>query len=435
MSGSDTADRTVAAAGVSRGRFLQQAGIGAAGLAIGGALSQTAFPEAAQAAETEAPDALNLYYFDIGSFFKHKEYLLQVLQQFTAQTGVKVNYLPEIGNTPQKLTTYLASGYSGFDVIWIDDLMTATFANAGFLEPLEGVIPHDRVAHVPPALVDVGTYNGHLYRIPAHMDVVAFVYRKDLFDQQGLTAPRTWQELIKVGQQLTKGGRYGLGIAAKNGLTVLYNELCYYMQQAGASPLHMTTPGARTALKFMYDLINTYKITPPDTVVEDYGTLYTALQDGRIAMWPIWHPQKLNANPKFKMAIALPPRGPVNNTTLLAAWGYAIPKFAKRKDLSAKLIQFLTQAQSEVTISGIGSTPANSIALANPTVAQFIPEAAYLPAYAKAGIFRTRPKVKDVQRVSDALEAPVNQYFNKQISLDSAISQAQQGIDRVMGNG
>jgi len=438
----DTTDATTdnARSTTSRGRFLQQAGLGAAGLALTGALPAALTPGRAHAALSFANGSLNVSYW---TNVVPKKYLQAVFDGFAKQHNVSITYnaLPAVfGDDVQKLTTALSSGYTGYDVLWLDDFMTGTFSTAGWLEPLEGIIPSGIQKSVPPATIKLSTYNGHLYRIPGNAGDVIFFYRKDLFDQAGLGVPKTWADIVKAGKALTKGGRYGIGFAGKNGNTELFNEMCYWMGQAGADPLHLKTSGARTALKFVYDMLNTYKIMPLDTVTADYTSLQTAFLDSRFAMWPVWDGfyGAFQADPKMskpgKLAISVPPRGPASNKTITASWGWAISKYSKNKDLSAKFIQYATQSGPEELLVKTGSAPARTEVLSVPSVEKTLHQAPYLALYARQNLTHSRPITGQAQRVSDAFETVVNQYLNKKITLDETINQGQQRIDQILQN-
>jgi multiple sugar transport system substrate-binding protein len=422
---------------VSRARFLRQAGLGAAGVALGGALPQALNAGRAFAAVSFAKSQLNVTYWGTVT---PKHYLLDVFNGFAKKNNLAVKYNPEpqvFGDLVQKFTTYLSSGYSGIDVLWLDEFMTATFSTAGWLVPLEDKIPREAVAAIGKPAVKLSTYNGHLYRLPGTAGAVVFFYRKDVFDKMRLSVPRTWQDIVKVGKQLTKGGRYGIGFAGKNGNTELFNEMCYWMGQAGADPLHLKTSGARTALKFVYDMLNVHKIMPPDTVSADYTSLEAAFVDGRIYMWPVWAGfyQRFITTTNFwkpgKVAVAAPPRGPVNNTTLADSWGWSISKYSKNQDMAAKFIQYVTAPQSEVTIAQTGSPPARVALLNNSRVQKAISYATFLERYNREHLTHPRPITAQAQRISDAFEAVVNRYLNKQIGLDAAINEAQQKIDQI----
>jgi hypothetical protein len=54
--------------------------------------------------------------------------------------------------------------------------------------------------------------------------------------------------------------------------------------------------------------------------------------------------------------------------------------------------------------------------------------------YAKEGILHRRLITGQAQRISDAFEAVINEYLNKQIDLKTATDQAQQRIDDIVNN-
>jgi multiple sugar transport system substrate-binding protein len=427
---------------MSRGDLLHQAGLGVAALTAGTVLPGLLNAGTAHAAVSFSQGTLNVMYWYVPA--AQEQRLRSVFDGFGQQHGLRVKYSSEPQSYPDfvtKITSYLSSGYSGLDAIWQDDFTTPAFARAGWLEPLEHVIPRESVAAIAPEVIKGSTYNGHLYRVPGYAGAVLFFYRKDLLDKEGLHAPRTWQELVQAGKRLTKGGRYGIGIAGKNGTTELFNEIAYYMGQAGGHPLHLKTKAARTALKFIFDMVHTYKIAPPDTPTADYTTLTTSFQQGRIAMWPVWGgilSQFLpNAKPQSKIAgggtvaVALPPRGPVNNTTIADSWGWTISKFSKNKALAAKFIAYATSPRAEATLALNGVAPARVAVLSDPKVQQAVPVARYLAVYDKLHLPHPRPLTPQTQRLSDAIEASVNKYLNHQIGLDAAINEAQQKIDQI----
>jgi ABC-type glycerol-3-phosphate transport system substrate-binding protein len=217
------------------------------------------------------------------------------------------------------------------------------------------------------------------------------------------------------------------------------------MGQAGASPLNLKTAGARATLKFLYDALHTYKIMPPDTVTADYTALQTSFENGHIAMWPTWDgilgsllPNAKGGNTKFptygKVNIAVPPKGAAKNSTITASWGWSISKFSPNKDMAAKFIQYASSPQNEVLLAQTASTPARVALYSNPEVQAVIPQAKYDALYAKEVPVGSRPITAQAQRVSDALETVINEYLNKQLSLDAAITQGQQRIDQILNN-
>jgi multiple sugar transport system substrate-binding protein len=367
--------------------------------------------------------------------------LLSVFNGFTQKYGVKVNYFqlpPVFGDDVQKMTTYLSSGYTGLDVLWLDDFMTATFSNANWLDPLESVLSASDFSSIAPAQLTLSTYNSHRYRVPANFGVVIFFYRKDLFDKEGISVPTTWDELVQAGQKLTKNGVYGIGLAGKNGNSELFNEMCYWMGQLGSDPLHMDSAGGRQALKFVYDLIHTYKIAPPDTVTADYTSLQTSFEDGKLAMWITWDgiysavARFPSVAQKYKLAVAPPPKGTQNNGTIIANWGWAISKYSQNKSMAAKFIDYAVTLPSQTTLANTGNTPSRTDALSDPGVQKALYQAKDDIFYMKNVPLHSRPITAQAQRVSDAFEQYVNRYLNNQLSLDAAVTQGQQAVNQAM---
>lgn len=427
---------------ISRRKLLKRTGQGAAGLIAG--LTIPEFLAACGGGSTGGSTSGNAQSITVVYWTNvvPQADLLTVFNGFAKKNNVKVNYfqLPQVfGDDVQKLTTYLSSGYTGLDVLWLDDFMTGTFSNAGWLSPLEKVIAPENLSAVSPAEIKLSTYNGHTYRLPANFGNVVFFYRKDLFDKEGISAPTTWDEIVQAGLKVTKNGVYGIGFAGKNGNTELFNEMCYWMGQAGADPLHMNTPGARQALQFVYDMIHTHKIAPPDTVTADYTSLQTSFENGKIAMWPTWDgiyeavkvfPSVTKNN--YQLAVVHPPKGPTNNGTIIANWGWAINKYSKNQDMAAKFIDYASSLQSEATLAKTGSTPSRTDALSDPGVQQSLPQAKNDVDYVRNVQLHYRPITAQAQRVSDAFEQVVNKYLNNQLSLDAAITQGQQAVDQAL---
>ena len=424
---------------MSRRQLFRHAGQGAAGIAAGLALPEflAACGGSSGGGTGSSSQPLTVVYW---TNVNPQQDLQAVFNGFSKKYNVKVNYfqLPQVfGDDVQKMTTYLSSGYSGLDVLWLDDFMTATFSNAGWLAPLDNV-SQENFSAIAPAQLNLSTYNGHRYRLPANFGSVIFFYRQDLFDKEGISVPTTWDELVQAGLKLTKNGVYGIGLAGKNGNTELFNEMSYWMGQAGADPLHMDTPGGRQALQFVYDLLHRYKIAPPDTVTADYTSLQTSFENGKLAMWITWDGIYANVDrfptvaKNYKLGVAHPPKGPQNNGTIIANWGWAINKYSKNQDMAAKFIDYAASLSSEVLLANTGNTPSRTAALSDPGVQKALIQVKYLADYVQNVNLHYRPITARAQRVSDAFEQVVNKYLNNQLSLDATISQGQQAVNQAM---
>ena len=88
--------------------------------------------------------------------------------------------------------------YDALNVIpsWMPDLV-----RAGALEPLDPYVDEygyrEELQEIAPVYRDNQmTVDGTIYGFPDDGDVFVFYYRKDIFEENGLEPPTTWQELI-----------------------------------------------------------------------------------------------------------------------------------------------------------------------------------------------------------------------------------------------
>jgi glucose/mannose transport system substrate-binding protein len=90
------------------------------------------------------------------------------------------------------------------------------------LENVDAIAAANGLAAVTPQpLLDVVSYNNHVYSIPigTHRFNTLF-YNKKIFAQYGLTPPTTWDEFYQVGDALKAQGITPLAIGAKDGFYV-----------------------------------------------------------------------------------------------------------------------------------------------------------------------------------------------------------------------
>lgn len=149
----------------------------------------------------------------------YTEALLQRLQQFTDLTGITVSYdiFPE-QNYFDRVTVDLSSGRGAYDVFMTGAYQVWQYAPPGWMEPLEKYIndptmtnPDYDFEDIFPNLVagtswslrvgdPVGT--GSVWAIPWGFESNALMYRKDLFDELGISAPQSLPELYGIALRL-----------------------------------------------------------------------------------------------------------------------------------------------------------------------------------------------------------------------------------------
>ena len=120
---------------VSRSRLLRQAALGASGMVLSSSLPALFSPGAAHAAISFTKSSLSVSYW---ANVTPKQAFMSVLNGFAKQYGLAVTFNPEPPDYAafvQKFTTYLSSGYSGLDAMWIDDFSVASWGTGATRAP------------------------------------------------------------------------------------------------------------------------------------------------------------------------------------------------------------------------------------------------------------------------------------------------------------
>jgi multiple sugar transport system substrate-binding protein len=421
---------------ISRRTFLRgTAGAIAAALAARGGgkfLIQGMFKPTVVRAQTELVLAVQEFTHDI---------LRGVLPQFEEETGftVKLEGGPVSGN--DMLTRYssaFAAGTSPVDVFSDADDSSPTFMRAGWLLPLNDVIPQEVWDDFPPSMQD--HINGFLsiegihYRIPHEFAVGYFFTRKDWLDERGLTTPTTWDELVEVGKAFTdpEAGVWG----TTDGLikpALLYVYVAYLTAQAGGKVFEFDE-GTANAFQFLYDMIHTHKIFPDSALNQDYtaqNELYMADKVAVMRQWPFFQAVAQGNTEWYapeKLVIELPPAGPAGSKSWIGGWGWSIPAFAPNMEGAQELIRFLTSKEIAPELAkqqGFLLTPRYSILEA---LDQEDPLVQAMSLYAENNVFAARPFHPRVAEAQTVVDDMASLFLTDQASLADVMRQGKELI-------
>lgn len=189
-------------AGVAAGVFIVLAGCGGGGGAKG-------------------PATLNWYVFKdkSGSFDYAAK---QCSKQSGGKYTIKIQLLPaDADGQREQLVRRLAAKDSSIDLIGMDVIWTAEFAEAKWIKPWSGA---DRARVERGTLakpLQTASYKGTLWGAPLNSNAQVLYYRKDLVPNP----PKTWAEMLAQGQKLGAKGKIEVQAAQYEGLTVWFNSL------------------------------------------------------------------------------------------------------------------------------------------------------------------------------------------------------------------
>ncbi len=165
-----------------------------------------------------------------------------VAAAFEAETGVKVDIVPvPLDQIQQQLTLDLQSGAKRFDAFDYWYISKGSLVETGVLEDITDRIEADADDIMPEDFISTvydpySLYNDRRYALPFDGDTHALFYNTEIFERNGLTPPKTWDEVITTSEAITKAesanGIYGMALmgirAPLQNISVFANRLANY---------------------------------------------------------------------------------------------------------------------------------------------------------------------------------------------------------------
>src|SRR5690349_11306888 len=109
---------------------------------------------------------------------------------------------PSAGAFHALLVTKLRARDPTLDAFLIDVVWPAELTEAGYLEPLDDLLPRSERPRFFPAAVEAARIGTKLMAVPFNVDGGVLYYRTDLLAEQGFGPPQTWEELERQAEAI-----------------------------------------------------------------------------------------------------------------------------------------------------------------------------------------------------------------------------------------
>ncbi|QOV19940.1 extracellular solute-binding protein [Blautia liquoris] len=267
-------------------------------------------------------------------------------------TGLKINVIaaPTDSDTrQQKITTVLSTGDSSVDVIEINDEMSASFKNSGWLEGLNDKVMTDDIRGQFPQgyLKDMITdKDGNVIGVPGYIGYLAFWVNQKIMDEVGIKSIDTKDDFMKYMKAVSGNGRYGYGGSWEK--TYSHNEIAQFVNMFGGDYLDWKNPKNKEAIQFLHDMVKEGE-TPIDQIADKYEQMNPKANDGKYGSWFMWglgtdyeKAGMLGAD-KIHMAMVPDFSGEGKRSIFTDSWSYVLNKASKNKDASLKFMKYMTE--------------------------------------------------------------------------------------------
>ncbi|SHN32810.1 ABC transporter substrate-binding protein [Gracilibacillus kekensis] len=331
--------------------------------------------------------------------------------------------------------TQLSAGSENLDIVNMDVVWTAEFAEAGWIEPLDEYFTEDMQSEFIERQVDAMTYDGQIWAVPWFNDLHPLWYREDLLEKHNLEIPETYEEAVEVAKTMQEEENiegFSMHWGRAEQLIVSFTEFLHanngnFFDEEGNVVIN--SPEAIEALQFMVDMIYEDEVVSPSAIgnstPEDSRIPFT---QGQVMFHPNWG---------YVYSVNQADDSPVKDKTWVASnfafeggkkanavggWNFAISKNASDKDTAWEVIKWFTtfENQKEMLLGGgqVGTRVAlyedEEVIEANPYLEE------YLDVFEHASV---RPSHPQYSKVSDIAQSYIHQALTQDLSAEEALHQ------------
>lgn len=367
-----------------------------------------------------------------------------LIEDFTKQTGIKVNQtIVQYNERLNKITTAVQGG-GGFDVVQMDTIWTAQFASAGWVEDLTARITDSIKSDVPASSLSAVTYGGKLYGMPLFNSAKHLFYNEKLLKDGGFNAPpATLDEFVTQAKALTKDGQWGSVWSWKQSEALICDWISIMFTMPGAQILDdagkavFHTKGGTEALQWMVDLLYTHKVADPASLEYTEDDVRKALMTGTYALTYNWEgvlpdandPQKSKAAPNIRIGL-LPGSKDVKSSSVNGSEGWAILKTATNKDAAWALLEYMASPAWQKKAAQIaGDYPILSSLYSDADLQKNVQDFAMYGEQFK--YLAVRPQVPSYAQSSDIIQKHLHQALLQQAKPSDAMAAAAEEVNQI----
>jgi sorbitol/mannitol transport system substrate-binding protein len=217
---------------------------------------------------------------------------------FTKDTGIKVNFtiLPE-NELRDKVTQDIATGAGQYDVLTVGAYEVPIWAKNGWLKEMtpytQGDANFDQADLLPAMTKLLSGDDGKLYAVPFYGESSFLMYRKDVFEQKGLTMPErpTWDQVAQLAAQVdgAQPGMRGICLRGLPGWGELFAPLTTVVNTYGGTwftkdwQAQVNAPQFEDATKFYVDLVRSHG--EAGAAQAGFTECLNAMSQNQVAMW------------------------------------------------------------------------------------------------------------------------------------------------------
>jgi multiple sugar transport system substrate-binding protein len=374
-----------------------------------------------------------------------------VIAAFEAENpNIKVNYEAlDWDNMNDKFTAGIAAGEVP-DVATLDLQWLPTLASNGVFEDLSalsgGQLNGSKIDdQYSPGALEAMTFDDHFVTMLYDFDVYSLYYRSDLFDAQGIPAPKTWADvraaMKKIAVDSDNDGKADKNLYAVVPDSARFSQFLFQnggsiLNEDGTKAVFNSDAGVEAVEQqkgFLDDGTGFYWASEDDLIQPLNDGSVAAFSDGPYYMGLLKTGVPDQAG-KWKVATAPFSKQP---GSYLGGTGLGIPAKAEHKAAAWKFIEFLLRPENEVGVfTYAGAAPATTAALQSPELSKpdpYFGDQAPFPVFAEAMSTATHfPYIGQWNDIDTTLTDTLESIMTGQQAVKEALDGAAADVDDLL---
>jgi multiple sugar transport system substrate-binding protein len=284
----------------------------------------------------------------------------EFFEEFQKETGIRVviDALPE-AHLHEKVLTDFATGRGSYDIVSIDSMFTPQYSEAQWLLSLDEYIKRDNVdvyELFKPALIDIlRGFDGKIYGFPYYGVATIAVYRKDVFEEKGISLPTTMQDWWDAAAKATDPpGLYGFCASGQPGQGANVFRWTPFFRSMGGIwfdkdwHVKVNNEAGIRATNFYTGMLRNFG--PPGVPGYDFTEVAVAMQQGKIATmfdatdWPAVFEDPAKSEVAGKLGYFNIPKDRRREGEIWAA-GLCISTYSSNKEAAWEVLKWMNSKE------------------------------------------------------------------------------------------
>ncbi|MFJ4683550.1 ABC transporter substrate-binding protein [Streptomyces sp. NPDC088789] len=283
-------------------------------------------------------------------------------EHFTEETGIKVNFtvLPE-NDVRDKISQDFANQAGQYDVATLSNYEIPIYARNGWLKEMDSYVAddpgYDERDVLAPMRQSLTGDDDKLYGQPFYGESSFLMYRKDVFEQAGLTMPAnpTWTQIADLAARIdgAEAGMKGICLRGLPGWGEVMAPLTTVVNTFGGTwfdqdwTARLDSPEWEKATKFYVDLVREHGQS--GAAQSGFAECLNNMTQGKVAMWydatsAAGSLESADSPVKGKVGYAPAPVEKTESSGWLYTWAWGIQNTSRNPD---KAWQFVSWASGK----------------------------------------------------------------------------------------